>query len=146
MNPSGSSKKLDYEASAGWTTYGTWRAPFSLFQCPREGSSSMTGGAGLRPLHYRILDFGHARFVILRDVALPIQFAVRAGDRVAVRLDPRPRRAVSPLAGFITALMNNAGDGESRQFIDLHPPVSLRRLAQKENGFAIYASLLVRAG
>jgi hypothetical protein len=32
MSPSGSSKRLDYESSAGWTTYGTRRAPFSLFQ------------------------------------------------------------------------------------------------------------------
>jgi hypothetical protein len=32
MSPSGSSKQLGYEASAGWTTYGTWRAPFSFFQ------------------------------------------------------------------------------------------------------------------
>jgi hypothetical protein len=32
MSPLGSSKRLDYEASAGLTTYGTWRAHFSLFQ------------------------------------------------------------------------------------------------------------------
>src|SRR5262245_62583189 len=106
----------------------------------------MTGGAGRRFVNDRILDFGHSRVVHLPDVALPIQFALRAGDRVAVRLHPRPRGDVSPLAGFITALMDNAGDGESRQFIDSHSPVSSRRLSQKENGFTIYASLLVRAG
>ena len=45
MSPSGSSKRLDYEASAGWTTYGTWRAPFSLFQgvaTRHEGSPGIT--------------------------------------------------------------------------------------------------------
>jgi hypothetical protein len=42
MSLSGCSKRLDYEASAGWTTHGTWRAPFSLSQgvaTPHEGSS-----------------------------------------------------------------------------------------------------------
>ncbi len=32
MSLSGSPKQLDYEASAGWTTYGTWRATFHCFR------------------------------------------------------------------------------------------------------------------
>jgi len=42
MSLSDSSKRLDYEASAGWTTYGTWRDPLSLFlgvATRHEGSS-----------------------------------------------------------------------------------------------------------
>src|SRR5262245_22248367 len=36
MSPSGCSKRLDYEASAGWTTYGTWRATFHCFWASRH--------------------------------------------------------------------------------------------------------------
>src|SRR5262245_4352177 len=94
----------------------------------------------------RILDFGHARTVILLDIALPIQLAVRAGDRVTVRLDPRPRGDISPLAAFVAALMDHAGDGGARQFVNLRSPATPRRLAQKDDGFTIYRSSLVSAG
>src|SRR5215471_8804694 len=93
----------------------------------------------------RELDFGHARTAVLRDVALPIQLAVRAGDRVTVRLDPRPRGYISPLAAFVTALMNDAGDGRARQFVNLRPTLPLRGLAKKNDRFAVYASSLIRA-
>src|SRR5262249_62386362 len=83
------------------------------------GPTSMTGGAGRRRLNDRVLDFGHARITVLRDVALPIQLAVRSGDRVAMRLDPRPRGDVSLLTGFVTALMDDAGDDGAGQFVDL---------------------------
>src|SRR5262245_39441829 len=106
----------------------------------------MTGGAGRRRLNDRVLDFGHARIAVMRDVALPIKFAVRSGDRVAMRLDPRPRGDVSPLAGFVAALMNDDGDGGDRQFVDLRPPGRKLRLAQKENRFAVYAPPPSRAG
>ena len=39
-------KRLGYEASAGWTTYGTSPAAFSLLQgvaAPHEGSSEDSG-------------------------------------------------------------------------------------------------------
>src|SRR5215813_10965448 len=55
----------------------------------------VTGGAGRRRMNDRILDFGHARIVILRDAALPIHLAIRSCDRVAVRLDPRSSGKVS---------------------------------------------------
>src|SRR5215510_3025040 len=106
----------------------------------------VTGGAGRRRMNDRILDFGHARIVILRDAALPIHLAVRAGDRVAVRFDPRPRSKVSPLAGFVTTLMDDTGDCSARQFVDLRSPGAPNRLAQKDNRFAIYAPPLASAG
>src|SRR5262252_2484526 len=105
----------------------------------------MTGGAGRRRLNDRVLYFGHARIAVLRDFALPVQFAVRSGDRVAMRLDPRPRGDVSPLAGFVATLMDDAGDGGARQFVDLRPPGWRLRLAQKENRFAVYATPPARA-
>src|SRR5215475_14751921 len=97
-------------------------------------------------LNDRVLDFGHARIAVLRDVALPIKLAVRSGDRVAMRLDPRPRGDVSLFAGFVAALMDDAGDGGAGQFVDLRPPGSRPRLAQKENRFAVYAHPPARAG
>src|SRR5262245_50915351 len=95
------------------------------------GHSSMTGGAGRPRLNDRVLDFGHARIAVLSDVALPIQLAVRSGDRVAMRLDPRPRGDVSLFAGFVAALMDDAGDDEAGQFVDLRPPRGRLRLTQK---------------
>ena len=106
----------------------------------------MTGGAGRRRLNDRVLDFGHARIAVLRDVAFPIKFPVRSGDRVAMRLDPRPRGDVSLFAGFVTALMDDAGDDGAGQFVDLRPPDKRLRLAQKENRFAVYAPPPARAG
>src|SRR5262249_28197717 len=82
-------------------------------------------------LNDRVLDFGHARITDLRDVALPIPLAVRAGDRVAMRLDPRPRGDVSLFAGVVAALMDDAGDDGAGQFVDLRPPGWRPRLAQK---------------
>jgi hypothetical protein len=62
MNPSGSSKKLDYEASAGWTTYGTLRVHLShalfygvAFGCVIPGQSSVLKGVAGSPfLLYRL--------------------------------------------------------------------------------------------
>jgi hypothetical protein len=93
-----------------------------------------------------VLDFGHARTGALLNGALPIELAVRAGDRVAVRLDPRSRGDVSPFAGFVAALMDDACDVGAGQFVDLRSPGHRRRLAQKEYRFAVYTPTLARAG
>src|SRR5262245_19032497 len=97
-------------------------------------------------LNDRVLDFGHARIAVLSDGALPIQLAVRSGDRVAMRLDPRPRGDVSLFACVVAALMDDAGDDGAWQFVDLGPPGGRMRLAQKENRFAVYALPPARAG
>src|SRR4030095_9164187 len=117
---SGSCQSTSSETKSGQTTSVTFCAshrrqelnPGSLswLRINRWRPSLMTGGAGLRRLNDRVLDFGHARIAVLRDVALPINFAVWFGDRVAMRLDPRPRCDVSLFGGFVTALMDDAGD------------------------------------
>jgi len=60
MSLSGSPKQLDYEASAGWTTYGTWRATFHCFRAsrrdmkaPQKMARRASSRAGLAEKHAR---------------------------------------------------------------------------------------------
>src|SRR5262245_8253044 len=62
MTPPGSSKQLDYEASADWTTYGTWRAPFSLFQgVARRHEGSFEGSCRRSNRRHQAVPKSHSR-------------------------------------------------------------------------------------
>jgi len=94
----------------------------------------------------RIPNLGHVGTIILRNAALPIQFAEWAGNRVAVRVDPRTRGEVSLRDRFVASLMNQAGADAGRKFVNRDSFAVRYGPVEEHNRFAIYALRLPRAG
>jgi len=92
MSLSGSSKRLDYEASAGWTTYGTWRAPCSLFQgaaTRHEGSSENSGqwAVGSEEINTTHCPLSLFQGVAIRPEGSPVRLRLLPLSRLTERLD-----------------------------------------------------------
>src|SRR5262245_57467279 len=122
----------------------TIRFILDFFENELFGDSMANRSVGLY-FENRIPDFSHAGTVILRNAALPIQFAKWPGDCVAIRFDPRTRGEVCLRDRFVASLMNQAGVDAGRKFVHGDSLVFGYGPVEEHNRFAIYALRLTRA-